>query len=699
MHLQLLSTHHPVGGTSRSPWTADVAIALAVAGAYFVAARLGLALLTQPDGVAVFWPAAGLAAGAMIGLGAYARLPIIAGVAGATILANVLGDRNIWSAFVFAACNVAEAVIVAGLIHRFYGGSFSLNRLHQVLGLVAAMFVGTAVSGVGGAIGFRLFHDSTAYFHTIWLHWFASDAIGMLAVAPFVIGLCAVVRHPPSHRELAEGALALAAIGALCSLCVLMPNTTWVIEVTVAALFPLLLWISSRCGPCFAAVGAFIMALTIVCATTLGVGVFGLPDLSTGERVLTAQVAILALSFCTLVLAALFAERRDHIDALTERQEQLQSALEAAERADRAKTTFLAAASHDLRQPLQTLNLLQASLNRRVRDAETSAVVDEMGHSVKVMNGILVSLLDVSRLESGTLQPQFKDFPINEVIALAEKEFARPMSDKGLVFRLVRSKAIVRSDRQLLEVILRNLLSNAVRYTDSGRVLMGCRRGCGTLRIEVWDTGAGILEHELPRVFEEYYQGANRGKSVGFGLGLAIVQRLGKLLNHPIGVRSAPGKGSCFFVEVPLGTEAELELADDESVYIDAMPRVVLVIEDNYSVRSSLVSLFESANCKVMSAATMGDALAQVGNAKRRPDVIVTDYNLPGEMNGVSAVNALRRALAWKVPAIVLTGDTRTKVMEEVSSRDIHLSFKPIRGDILLKLVSTLHDVKDTSLV
>jgi integral membrane sensor domain MASE1 len=189
-------------------------LASGVGTAYFLAARLSLELLTKPDGVAVFWPAAGVAAGVLIGLGRSARLPVMAGVIGATLAANLLGDRNIWSATVFALCNAGEALLIATLIDRFFGLPFSLDRLHHVIGFIALALVAKAISGIGGTLGYIFFH-TTAPPLTIWQHWFASDAIGVIAMAPVLFELSSAARDPPPSGELLEGSLALGAVTAL----------------------------------------------------------------------------------------------------------------------------------------------------------------------------------------------------------------------------------------------------------------------------------------------------------------------------------------------------------------------------------------------------------------------------------------------------------------------------------------------------
>lgn len=310
------------------PFARPIALAGALAIAYFLAARLSLALLTKPDGVAVFWPAAGVAAGALIALGPSARWPVVFGTMAATIAANLLGDRNIPSTVIFALCNAGEAVIVASLVERSFGIAFSLARLRHVLGLLGAAVVGTAISGVGGTIGFQ-FHTSAVSALTIWYHWFASDALGIVTTAPVLIGLVSCARDPPPHREVVEGGVALAALSLLSGIVIFLPRQSWVTVVPVALLFPLLLWLAARCRPLFAAAAAFIVTLTIVWTTTFGIGIFGDPSFPIAERIISAQAASLAVTLCALVLAALFAERRLHEQELMESEARLQEALTA----------------------------------------------------------------------------------------------------------------------------------------------------------------------------------------------------------------------------------------------------------------------------------------------------------------------------------------------------------------------------------
>src|SRR5260221_6543415 len=295
---------------SRLLWIAAMGLATAVGIAYFFAAQLSLEFLAKPDGVAVFWPAAGVSSGRGIALGRDARLPVAGGVMVAAIIANLTGDRNVWGATAFALCNAGEALLTAWLIERYFGSPFRLDRLRNVLGLLAAAAVATAASGIGGTVAYKLFHSPTAPIWTTWQHWFASDAVGIITVAPLVIGLAEAVREPPPRNEIIEGVVALVALAAMTVIIVSLPPKPWQTMVPVTLLFPILLWLAARCRPGLAAAAGFIVSLTIVWTITFGIGHFGDPAVPIGDRIMGAQAAILGVALCAYVLAALFAERR-----------------------------------------------------------------------------------------------------------------------------------------------------------------------------------------------------------------------------------------------------------------------------------------------------------------------------------------------------------------------------------------------------
>src|SRR5262245_52820177 len=267
-----------VDGVSTARWIGSSGLAVAVGIAYFLAAHFSLLLLTKPDGVAVFWPAAGIASGALIVFGRDARLPVAVATIVATIVANVLSDRTIWAASAKALCNAGEALLVAGLIERYFGSRFNLDRLTHVLGLLAAAIVATAVSGVGGTAAITLFHSPESQFLNTWYAWFASDLLGILTIAPLMVGLAAAMHKPPPRSELIEGAAALAVLAGMTGVIVFLPPLPWKTVVAIAMLFPMLLWLSARCQPVFASAAAFIVSVTIVLTITYGIGHFGNSD-------------------------------------------------------------------------------------------------------------------------------------------------------------------------------------------------------------------------------------------------------------------------------------------------------------------------------------------------------------------------------------------------------------------------------------
>ena len=310
-------------------WAGPIKLAVAIGVTYFIAARLSLALLTEPDGVAVFWPAAGISAGILIAFGRGVRLPVVLGVIAATVAANLLGDRSLLFSFAKALCNAGEAVLTAWLIEWHFGPDFSLDRLRRVLGLLAAAGVGAAVSGIGGTVAFKLLHGSTAPAITTWYHWFASDGLGIVTVAPLVIGLASTVREPRPRSELIEGVMLLGALAAMSAFVISLPPEPWATAVPAALIFPLLLWLASRCRPVFAAAASFIIAITIVWTTTFGVGLFGSSNHPIGDRIFAAQASMLAAALCALVLASLFDQQRQNEWALSDGMQRLQEALTA----------------------------------------------------------------------------------------------------------------------------------------------------------------------------------------------------------------------------------------------------------------------------------------------------------------------------------------------------------------------------------
>ena len=370
-----------------------------------------------------------------------------------------------------------------------------------------------------------------------------------------------------------------------------------------------------------------------------------------------------------------------------------------AEQANLAKSRFLAAASHDLRQPLQTLSLLRGVLARKIREGQTEealALVVRLNETSDNMTSMLNAVLDINQIESGTVRADISDFSAAVLFERLVDDFAVVAAERGLSLRVVSSGLSLRTDPHLLEQMLRNLVSNALKYTRRGKVLMGCRRRGGMARIEIWDTGIGIPDDQLKAVFDEFYQLGNaaRERKHGLGLGLTIVRRLGKLLGHAVAVRSWHGRGSVFSVEVPLSPGGmppvlDLDVPEDET---RAAHRAgaILVIEDDTAVRESLVLVLTEDGHRVVAAEDGPAASRLVAQGAARPDLILSDFNLPNGMNGLEAALTLREQLRREIPVVILTGDIATGTMRDIAARGIAQLNKPVEPAGLLAVIQGL---------
>jgi two-component system, chemotaxis family, CheB/CheR fusion protein len=359
-----------------------------------------------------------------------------------------------------------------------------------------------------------------------------------------------------------------------------------------------------------------------------------------------------------------------------------------ADLANATKSRFLAAASHDLRQPLQTLALVQGLLAKNVESEKARKLVGRLDETLGAMSGMLNSLLDINQIEAGTVHAERIRFPVSDLLDQLRDEFTYHAQAKGLALSTVHCSLSIDSDPRLLEQMIRNLLSNALKYTNRGKVLLGCRRRPGVLSIEVWDTGIGIPDEQLQAIFEEYLQLDNpaRERSRGLGLGLSIVHRLGVLLDHKVHVRSWQGKGSVFSIEVAL-PPASSRRADGKR-WLGARDRGnesahragrILVIEDDPDVRELLDVFLRDEGHDVVIAPDGGVALELVTRGTARPDLILADYNLPNGMDGVRSTIMLREALHQVIPAIILTGDISTSTLNNIAHQNCLQLRKPIR--------------------
>ncbi len=386
------------------------------------------------------------------------------------------------------------------------------------------------------------------------------------------------------------------------------------------------------------------------------------------------------------------AVRLEHL--VDERTRDLRDKSRQLEVANRYKSQFLASASHDLRQPLHALNLFVAQLHAEPDAAERTRLVERIEATVSSMNELFDLLLDMSKLEAGILEPHLSEFPIARVFDRLETTFADAAGQKGLRLAVVPSTAWVRSDLVLLERILTNLVANAVRHTVRGGVVVGCRRRGGRLRVDVVDSGPGIPEDERQNIFGEYYRLAAGApeRSGGFGLGLAIVDRLGRLLDHEIELDSRPGRGSRFSVLLTRVAGRErvdeapgLSLADDP-----ARGKLVVVIDDDPLVLEGMGGVLRSWGCRLVAGETGDAVLSRIAEQGMRPDLIIADYRLANGSTGIQVIRRLRADFGDGIPAFLISGDTAPERLRDAREHGVHLLHKPVPPLQLRAMVNRL---------
>ena len=377
----------------------------------------------------------------------------------------------------------------------------------------------------------------------------------------------------------------------------------------------------------------------------------------------------------------------------------LRQARAQAEQASTAKSRFLAAASHDLRQPLQAAILYNNVLKRQLDGTAHADTVGKLQSSLEALRDLLNRLLDVSRLEAGAIAPEMTTLSVRILFERLHDEFAPQAQEKGLELKIRSGEWRVRSDPQLLEQLLRNLVSNAIRYTERGRVLVACRRADGgDLRIQVWDTGIGIAPAELEAIFDEFYQVSNpaRRRQAGLGLGLAIVRGLSQLLGHPVTVRSTLGRGSVFELRVPRAAPRAARPLGGHRALARA-PAVVVIIDDDPDVLDSLRLSLEQTGHRVVGGSDSEEVLRLVRRLGRPPDLILSDYRLGAEITGVEAIGRLRQELGEEIPAIVITGDSSSAALREVRAAGFPVMHKPVDPEQLEDVIAKALAARDAA--
>lgn len=359
---------------------------------------------------------------------------------------------------------------------------------------------------------------------------------------------------------------------------------------------------------------------------------------------------------------------------------------EIAEKASLAKSTFLAAASHDLRQPVHATGMLVGALRSIPMSLEGQEILAKIEESTNAMDTLFVALLDISKLDAGVVQVEKRSIALEPIISRTCREFNGEAELLGLTLTSVRTSVNVNTDPILFERILRNFISNALRYTTSGKILVGCRRSGKQIKIQVWDTGIGLADDARDRIFEEYYQVGNqeRDRTKGLGLGLAIVQRMSTLLESTVSVRSELGRGSCFEISLPMANNIDKK---DEPILTQPAfrPKFIVVVDDDKLIRGAMKTLLTGWGHSVCIARSGKEAISILGLNQNVPDLILSDYRLSENENGFDVINYLREEYNRQIPAILISGDTDKKLIIKSSKVNIKLLQKPLQYELLRK--------------
>lgn len=380
--------------------------------------------------------------------------------------------------------------------------------------------------------------------------------------------------------------------------------------------------------------------------------------------------------------------------------ENLQREKLAAEQANAAKSRFLAAASHDLRQPVHALSLFVAAMRPRSMDDEAHSLLDHIDESVRSMGSLFGGLLDISRLDAGVVEVNKMAVAMQPLLERVCHDYEVQARARGLQLVLHECSLSVMSDALLLERVLRNIIANAVAYTDRGRIVVGCRRGRDQLSIQVWDTGRGIPTDEQEHVFQEFYQLGNpeRDRTKGVGLGLAIVRRLTQLLDHPLTLKSELGKGSMFGISAPFASAAaNANVATGEFTlpFLAHGVGLILVIDDEVSIQIAMKSLLESWGYEAITAGSCDEMLERIATHRAAPRLIISDYRLRDNASGIDAIERLRSEYNDEIPGMLITGDTGADRLKEAQESGFLLLHKPVPNHRLRASIAHLIESSD----
>ena len=406
-------------------------------------------------------------------------------------------------------------------------------------------------------------------------------------------------------------------------------------------------------------------------------------------EIIQYSIAIMLIAYLISISYYALNIHRSLIDTLLLRFEnidlvaQLREQKDEAEWANLAKSKFLAAASHDLRQPLHALSLFTSVLNDSNQTSGNRKVVGQIVTTVHALESLFNALLDISRLDAGTMLVEKSHFSLQSMLDRLANDFDRQASEKGLHIIWPKTNLIIYSDINLFEQILRNFISNAIRYTPAGHIEIRCRQTGKQVLVEVIDTGIGIPQDKQNIIFEEFQQLTNpeRDRNKGLGLGLAIVKRVADLLEHSVSLQSEPSKGSTFLVTADLGNPDSIKSAStpDNTILVnESHSRLVAVIDDEVNILEGMQNLLESWGYQVVTAVDLNDGLNKLSAQQQTPDAIIVDYRLRENKTGIEAIQALHAHFGTKIPALIVTGDTAVEQLREVAQSGFQVLHKPV---------------------
>lgn len=430
---------------------------------------------------------------------------------------------------------------------------------------------------------------------------------------------------------------------------------------------------------------------------SVGLTAIGLLSRGSTDEVVMGMALLLYLVILHFIMREAHGTAMESIALRFENHElikQLQHEKEIAERANLAKSKFLAAASHDLRQPIHAQGLFLEVLSRTEQTPHQRELIASARSASEAAGELLNALLDFSRIEADVIEPNMQAIRLQPLLHKIENELAPQADAKNLVYRSRETQAVVHTDPVLLELILRNLVSNAIRYTVRGGVLVGCRQQGSHIVLGVWDTGIGIAQEHQKEVFREFHQLGNpeRDRNKGLGLGLAIAEGLARTLGHGLSLTSVPQQGSVFRLTLPVDNSIQLAQVTMTQSRTRILNAKLLIVDDDKIVRESMLHLLRDWGCECEAAETIEEALALA--RLHRPDAVISDYRLREQRTGVEAIAALRALLGESLPALLITGDTAPERLREAQASGIPLLHKPVSpGKLYRRLVELLQEL------